>query len=141
MHPRDTAWAMSEENVERVRKGYAAWNKRDMDAMLARLHPQVEFMTSGVFLGQDAVYSGHDGFRKFWRDFSGTWESILVSVNELRDCGERVLALVTFEARGRDGLEVGRQTGSVWTFRDGLVFQIENYRDWDLALEAAGVRE
>jgi len=132
---------MSQENVELVRQGYAAWNKRDMDAMLARLHPDVEFITSGVFLGQDAVYSGHDGFRKFWRDFSETWESILVSISELRDCGERVLALVAFEARGRDGLEVGRPMGSVWVFRDGLVVRIENHRDWTKAVEAAGLTE
>ena len=89
----------------------------------------------------DPVYRGHDGFRKFWRDFSDTWESILVSINELRDCGERVLALVTFEARGRDGLEVARQTGSVWAFRDGLAVRIENHRDWTKALEAAGLSE
>ena len=127
--------------MELVRQGYAAWNTRDMDAMLARLHPEVEFTTSGVFPGQDPVYRGHDGFRKFWRDFSETWESILVSTNELRDCGERVLALVTFEARGRDGVEVGRQTGSLWTFRNDLAVRIENHRDWTKALQAAGLRE
>lgn len=65
---------MSEENVEVVRQGYAAWNKGNMDAMLALLDPDVEFMTSGTFLGLDPVYYGHDGFRKFWSDFPGIWE-------------------------------------------------------------------
>jgi len=132
---------MSRENVELVRQGYAAWNNGDMHAMLAILHPDVEFTTSGVFPGLNPVYRGHDGFRKFWRDFPDMWESILVSVDELRDCGERVLALVAFDARGRDGLEVGRQVGTVWAFRDGLTVRVENYASWTEALEAAGLSE
>lgn len=132
---------MSRENVELARVSYDAWNRGDMDAMLATFHPDCEFVTSGVFPGLDPVYSGHDGFRKFWRDFPGTWESILISVHELRDCGERVLAFVTFEARGRDGLEVRRQAGSVFTFRDGLTVRVETHGDWTGAIEAAGLRE
>ena len=132
---------MARENVEIVRQGHAAWNKGDMDAMLALLHPDVEFVTSGAFPGLDPVYSGHDGFKRFWRDFRGTWQSLHLAIHELRDCDERVIALVRFEARGRDGLEVARQTGSVWAFRDCLTVRVENHGDWTKALEAAGLRE
>ena len=129
------------QNVELVRQGHAAWNKGDMEAMLALLHPDIEFVTSGVFPGLDPVYGGHDGFKKFWRDFRGTWQSLHLAIHELRDCDERVIALVTFEARGRDGLEVARQTGSVWAFRAGLTVRIENQGDWTKALEAVGLSE
>jgi len=112
-----------------------------MDAILAIFHPDVEVVTSGVFPGLDPVYRGHDGYRKFWRDFSDTWESILISVHELRDCGERVLGLIAFEARGRDGLTVHRQVANVWTFRNGLIVRGENYVDWTQALKAVGLRE
>ena len=67
---------MSRENVELVRVGYEAWNRGDMDAMLAIFHPDVELVTTGVFPGLDPAYRGHDGFRKFWRDFRGTWASL-----------------------------------------------------------------
>ena len=43
---------MSQENVELVRQIYAAWNQGDLDAMLAVLHPEVEFVTSGAFPGR-----------------------------------------------------------------------------------------
>ncbi len=131
---------MSQENVEIVRRAYDGWNTSDVDAVLAVFHPDIEFGTSGVFPGLDPLYSRHDGFRKFWRDFSDTWDAIQISVQELRDRGERVLALVTFEARGRDGMEVRRQAGSVFTFRDGLVIRVENHADWAGALEAVGAR-
>jgi ketosteroid isomerase-like protein len=88
-------------------------------------------------LGRITSNNGHDGFKKFWRDFRNTWQSLDLIINELRDCDKRVVALVTFERRGRGGLEVRRQTGAVHTLRDGLVTRIENYEGWAEALEAA----
>jgi ketosteroid isomerase-like protein len=132
---------MSRENVEVVRRIYEALNRGDMDAMLANLHPDVELVRTGVFPGLDPVYRGHDGARRFWQDFRGPWESLSIAVHELRDCGERVLALFTFEARGRDGLELRRQAAQVVTIRDGLTVRGENHGDWATALEAVGLRD
>jgi hypothetical protein len=39
--PRDTAWAMSEENVELARKAIDALNRADFDALLAFFSPDV----------------------------------------------------------------------------------------------------
>jgi len=130
---------MSQENVEIVRRAYDAWDRGDMEAMLATLHPDLVYVTSGVFPGLEPVYNGHDGFRGFWRDFRGTWESLSIGVQELRDCGERILGLLTFNARGRDGVEVRRQAANVWTIRDGLAVRVENHGDWATALEAVGL--
>jgi ketosteroid isomerase-like protein len=132
---------MSRENVETARRAYEAWNRSDMDAMLGVFHPDFAFMTSGVFPGLDPVYVGHDGFRRFWHDFQDTWEANFISVHELRDCGHCVLALVTFEARGRDGLEARRDSGGIWTFRDGLAARVDNRGNWKEALEAVGRAE
>jgi ketosteroid isomerase-like protein len=46
---------MSEENVELVRTGYEAWNRSDLDGVLAVLAPDLEFVTTGLFVGQDHV--------------------------------------------------------------------------------------
>ncbi len=127
--------------MERVRGAYAAWNEGELETLIPFFHREIEFVTSGTFPGLDHVYRGHDGFTRFWRDFPETFEAILISVDELRDCGGCVLALVSFEARGRDGLEVGRPMNSVWSFRDGLVIRIENYDDRAEAVEAAGAED
>ena len=132
---------MSRENVEVARRAYEAWNRGDMDAMLATLHPDAEYVTTGVFPGLDPVYRGHDGFKKFWSDFRGAFDSLMIEVHELRDRGEHVLLLLTFIARGRDGLEVRRQAASVLAFREGLIVRHENHADWTTALEAVGLRE
>jgi ketosteroid isomerase-like protein len=132
---------MSQENVELVRRAIEAWNRGDLDAIVATLHPDVEYVTTGLFPGLDPAYHGHDGFRRFWQDFRETWESLSIEIHELRDAGERVLLLCTFNARGRDGLEVRRQVASVATIRDGLNVRHENYGDWTTALEAVGLSE
>jgi hypothetical protein len=45
---RDTAWAMSEENVEVVRRGYEAFNRGDLDGMVADFAPTFEYVASGA---------------------------------------------------------------------------------------------
>jgi ketosteroid isomerase-like protein len=85
---------MSRENVEVMGTWIEAFNRGDMEALLAVTHPDFEFRTSGVFPDLDPIYKGHAGFKRFYDDFTGPWESFSVSVQELRDCGECGLSLV-----------------------------------------------
>ena len=64
---------MSQENVEIVRAGYAAWNRQDLDQFLADVSPRVVFHTAGIFPSHDPVYHGHDGIRNFWQIFHDAW--------------------------------------------------------------------
>jgi ketosteroid isomerase-like protein len=130
---------MSQENVEMVREWLDAWNRRDVESMLGAFHPDVEWHTSGAFLGLVPLYAGHDGFRRFWSEFTSPWESFAVSLHEVRDCGEQVLGLGAFEAQGRDGLRVQRPAASIWTFRGRLAVRVQNYGDWAQPLEALGL--
>ena len=132
---------MSKENVEVVHEWVAAWNRRDLDQMLSLFDSDVEWRTSGAFLGVDSSYTGHDGFTRFWREFVEAWESFQVRIDAVRDCGDRVLALGSFEAQGRDGLEVRRPTASVWAFRAGRGVVVQVYADQAQAFEAVGLRE
>jgi ketosteroid isomerase-like protein len=129
---------MSRENVELVHRWHEAWNRRDLDGMLAVFAPHVEFRPLRGFLGTDPVYVGHAGFRRFWTEFIAAWESFAVSEHELRDCGEQVLFLGTFEARARDGLEVRRPGAAVWSLREGRAVRVEVHDGWADALEAVG---
>ena len=40
---RDTAWAMSGENVEALKRSYEAVNRGDVDGLLVAIHPDEEF--------------------------------------------------------------------------------------------------
>jgi ketosteroid isomerase-like protein len=87
------------------------------------------------FLGLDAVYLGQDGIRKFERDFRGMWESMTMTVEELRDNGDRVAVRATFHAVGRDGLQVSGPISWVTTWSDGLALRVDVTGDWESALE------
>jgi hypothetical protein len=60
---------------------------------------------------------------------------------EAEDMGDRVVGLVHFTARGRDGIETGRDGAYVVTGRDGVPMRTDNFATWAAALEAAGLSE
>jgi ketosteroid isomerase-like protein len=64
-----------------------------------------------------------------------------IEVNDLRDVDDLVVARITQRALARQGIEVERQFGNVWTIRDGFVTRLVAYSDWNQALEAAGLSE
>lgn len=127
---------MSQEDLELVRSAYDAWNKDDLEAQLALLHPEFEYVTSGLFPGLAPIYRGHEGYRDFWRDFKQVWESLRIDIAQLDEVGEQYVALLDFEARSRDGLTVRRQWGNVLSVRDGLAVRIQAFGSWAEALEA-----
>src|SRR5829696_4228941 len=58
---------MSQENVEVIRGIYAAWDARDLDALLELTDSEIEFRTSGYFPDFEPIYRGHQGLRSFWK--------------------------------------------------------------------------
>jgi uncharacterized protein len=133
---------MSQENVEVVRWGYEAWNRRDFDRLLELADPEIEWSFAGVRPpGADAVYHGHEGVRRFWDTFIEPWEQITVEIEELRDSGDIVAAIVRFRAVGRDGLRVDAPFAHVFTFRGSRVVRFEAFADRKEAFEAAGLEE
>jgi uncharacterized protein len=134
---------MSEKNVEIIRRGYEAWNRRDFDQVLEVADPEIEWTFAGAarFPGVDAVYHGHEGVRRFWTTFIEPWEQINIEVEELRDSGDFVVASIRFQAVGRDGLEVDAPVMHVFTFRGSKIVRFEAFVDQEEALEAAGLSE
>jgi ketosteroid isomerase-like protein len=60
-------------------------------------------------------------------------------LHELFDCGESVIASVSFHARSRSsGVEVVQEEAHTWTVRDGGIVRLEWGRNLRTALEAAG---
>jgi ketosteroid isomerase-like protein len=141
----DTEPAMSQENVERLRQSYEAWNQRDFDSALALYDHDVVWTFTAEARGAafQSDYRGRDGVREFWDTFIEPWEDVNIEVEEIRDAGDSVLALVVFHARARDGLEIDQPFVHVVTFRGsrGIRFEAFARRELQQALEAAGLSE
>jgi ketosteroid isomerase-like protein len=138
---------MSEENVEIVRRLFAAVARRDTETVLSIYDPEVEWDGTrhrwAEVIGGDSAFHGHDGIREWARQYYETWENLEDTVEELIDAGDQVVSIVTTRARGRgSGVEVEwKDNAGIWTLRDGRVIRVVWLPTRAEALEAAGLSE
>ena len=61
---------MSRENVATFRRAVEAYNRRDVEALVADTHPDSEWRPAILMKlrGKDTVYRGHEGVRQLMRD-------------------------------------------------------------------------
>jgi ketosteroid isomerase-like protein len=83
---RDTAWAMSEENVELVRRAADAFSRRDLDRFLALMAEDVG--ANPQLAGIEGGYHGHDGIRRWWNTLFDLIPDFTSEVVEVRDYGD-----------------------------------------------------
>ena len=131
---------MSQENVEIVRKGIEAYNRRDLDAVLEDGAPDFEFDLSRAAGPVHGVLDA-DEFRSWVIDMWETFEEHRFEAHEFIEVGDRVVVSVTAHATGRDGIEATADTAGVYTLRDGAVARIAMFQTREQALKAAGLRE
>ncbi len=132
---------MSEENVEILRRGYAAWLEGGVDAIIPLLDPEIRWSQDPKFPGAK-TFVGHKGVREWdaWLDES--FEERRVEVERLIDCGESVLALLVVHTRGRgSGAEIETPMAHLWTMRHRKGVRVQFYLDPAEALEATGLSE
>jgi ketosteroid isomerase-like protein len=127
--------------ADTIRAGLAAWSRGDLEGALENLDPHnFEFVTTGLFVGVSPVYRGHEGFRQFWRDFRESWEQISFEIERIVP-GEPPFHAVLghFEAKGREGIDVGREFAMVAAAMGTTVTRMQSYGTWEEAFDAAGV--
>ena len=136
---------MSQENVETCWRSVDLFNRRDVEAWLEYLDPEVELhWTLFAMLGGGAtVFRGHEGVREYLRDLDKAFaEFQIAEISEIRDLGERVLAVGQLRMRGTgSGAEVESPIAYVVEVKSGKATRIDDFFDPKDALEAAGLSE
>ena len=89
---------MSRENVDLVLLTYEAFNRRDLDAILALMHDDVEIEPR--FGALEGHYRGHEGVRRWWSDLLEFLPDYAAEVEELDDLGDMTLAQIWGTAHG-----------------------------------------
>jgi ketosteroid isomerase-like protein len=141
---RDTAWAMSEENVEVFKRGIEAYNHRDIDALLQDLDPEVEWHSALLipFGGEATVSRGHDGVREVMGEVFEALAEIHLDYSEIHDLGDRIVGIGRISTRGQQsGAVTDMAFGTVADMKDGKGVRIWTYLDPQEALKAAGLSE
>ena len=134
---------MSQENVERVRGGLEAFNRRDRAAFIALCDPAIEaipakeFPENAPIRGAEAVWDFLIGVNDVWDDEgSWTWGEFIDAADDA------VVANQLREMLGKtSGAAVAWSYWLVFTFRDEKVLRMEWFADRSDAVEAVGLSE
>jgi ketosteroid isomerase-like protein len=144
---RDTARTVSQENVDFVTGLLSGASEMDRDELIAALpelirqacDPEIEWIEAPS-RADARTYHGHDGVLESWTQWLEGFEEYGGELEEVRDCGDTVLATMREEGRGRaSGATVSARNYIVLTFRDGKVLRYQEFYDERAALEAAGL--
>jgi ketosteroid isomerase-like protein len=124
-------------HIEIVRRSFDALNSGELEPVLADVDPDVEFRT--VDWVDAEVYVGHDGIRNLYASLREMFDEYRIEPEELIELGDHVVAPVHQTGRGRgSGIEVDVRFCMLYTFEDGRVTRIDNFRETAEALRAAG---
>lgn len=135
---------MSAQNIEAAKRFIAAFNRRDVEAMVAEVDPEVEWRpASAVALGGEAsAYRGHAGMSEGLRDLHESYTEARIELTDYRAVADRVAATGTILVRGKEsGAEAVSPFGAVFVFEHAKAIRIRSYLDPAEALAAVGLRE
>jgi ketosteroid isomerase-like protein len=89
------------DNVELVRKSFAAMCAWDVDALLRMYDPEVEFLPLTGTRVESGGYRGHEGVRAYFTEARELWEVLEPEGHDFRDLGECVVVAGACRVRGR----------------------------------------
>lgn len=111
-----------------VRRMWTTYREDGVDAALALLHPDVEFVAV-----DGTAYAGHDGVRRFFKAFDDQGQAFEASPYSFEGQGEAVLVAGHRRIRSAD-----RTTGAylyfVHVIRDGLIVRLSAHTTREAAL-------
>jgi ketosteroid isomerase-like protein len=132
---------MSRENVELSLRLVDAWNRRDVEAVLALWDPEGGWYPALEGITEGRTYRGHAGVRQYYEDLAEVLEEGHVEYPETHDLGDRVLGLGRAWFRFASGVELDQETALLLTWRNGKCVEARAWLSHAEALQAAGLRE
>jgi ketosteroid isomerase-like protein len=123
------------DNVDLVRRLWAAFERGGMEAVYAIVDPDVEWQPYG---GGGTVYRGHDGLRAYFEERRARNEETDARLYSAFAKGDCVVARGEVQIRSAHGV-VTMQPGWLYEFRDGKLVRFRGFPTQEAALRAAGL--
>ena len=123
---------MSLENVEIVRAAFGAFGQDDWDAFIALVDPEIEWVTTGQFVGGPVYFEALDE----------AWANLRIEIEDYRGLGDSVVAIGCVRGTGKSsGVQVEEPFAVLFVIRDSVFVRVDSYSDPSDALEAAWLSE
>ena len=129
---------MSQENVEVVRRALDGFVRRDREAVESAYRPDVEMVV--LRSGIEGPYRGYEGLRRMAAELIESAPDYELRIDELRDCGDRVVALGRQRGTVR-GVPFDDEFAAVFDLDGTKIARMQAFATVEDALEAVGLRE
>jgi ketosteroid isomerase-like protein len=129
---------VSQENLERIKAGFAAHNRGDIDALVEFYDPEAVFET--LLLG---THHGNEAIRLIYEENQKTLSGYDVVPVELIDSEDQVVAVAEVKGVGPVSQIAmdGDRFAFLFTIKNGRVVREQAFRNRDEAVAAAGLPE
>jgi ketosteroid isomerase-like protein len=136
---RDTARAMSKENVEVVRRANSAFNTGDDDALAQVYAPDAELRDLANAPDQASVLKGRDAIQVARDLWTAAFDEFRADVTEYTDVGDAVICAVRWYGRGKgSGMSIDVSQFDLYVLQEGHIVRATlGFRSKAEALEAA----
>ena len=134
---------MSEENVAIAKRAVAAFNSRDVDAVLNFYSADAELRDLANAPDQATTVRGIEAIREAWTLWTAAFDELRVDVSEWTDAGDAVIAAAHWQGRGKaSGMSIDVRQLDIFEFRGGQIVRATlGLKSKQEALEAAGLSE
>jgi ketosteroid isomerase-like protein len=134
---------MSGENVKIVRRIYdeGLIDSDPEDWLLELAAAEIEYVNP-PYAVEPGVRRGPAEVVRAMRGFAEVWQNSRHELHELFDCGDSVVAAVSWYTRSRGSeSELVQEEAHTWGLRKGRITRFEWGKDLEAALQAARLRE
>lgn len=121
---------MSQENVDLVTGGYDDFNAGNIEGVLARMHPEIEWIEPGGGNAPAGTFKGPESVaNEVFAAVPENFDEFSCTVEEVDDQGDNVVIKARFKGRNKSGAELDTEAEHPWEFREGKLSRFENKVD------------
>ena len=112
---------MSDENVDLVRRYIDCFNAEDEDALMALVHPNIEWRDQMHAPDTLEVLHGIDALKQLAAQWEAAYDSLTAEVLDYIDADPWVICVSRWEARTNDGMAVELRSVDAYEIEDGKI--------------------
>jgi ketosteroid isomerase-like protein len=126
-----------QEDAERLRGAYEAFNENGVEAVLERLAPEFQLRDRESSPDRAETVYGKQGIKELFDSYMEAFDALRLEPQEFIDCGEQIVVSLHQHVRGKgSGAEVVGNIAHVWTMRGETPFRLMIFGDKESALRA-----
>ena len=131
---------MSEENVEIVRRMWAAFLAGDTQTALSFFDPDVEW--DGTNLPDGRIGTGHEAILDHIARWAAVWDDWSLEIERVVEAGsDQVILFMRERGRSDRGLTMDERHSELYKLRGGMIVRRQGFSEPDQAFDAAGLSE